>query len=171
LSCLPVESKLVPIKEGDIMPWDGFCLPGSPLAILLEANRELTAERRAAAKPRRKPLTLWEEQAQRVAQARASIAVLDQLLELLADGASWIQGELENRSGYCLVGGLQHIRRARRGTGDKAGMYLSRAIARLSGERETIVHFNDSRKSYAEIRAVILRARELAQRMIVEYAR
>jgi hypothetical protein len=29
---------------------------------------------------------------------------------------------------------------------------------------------NDSRESYAEIRAVILRARELAQRVIVDYA-
>jgi hypothetical protein len=70
---------------------------------------------------------------------------------------------------HCLVGGLEHIR-ARRGGGDRAGEYLSRAIRDVCGKPEKIIDFNDSRESYAEIRAVILRARELAQQVIVDCA-
>jgi hypothetical protein len=115
------------------------------------------------------PVTPWEVQAQRIAQARASIIVLDQLLELFADGENWIQGDLERLGRYCLFGGLQHIRRTHRGLRDRVGVYLSRAIASCD-ERQTIIDFNDTRQSYAEIRAVILRARELAQRVIDDYA-
>jgi hypothetical protein len=42
-------------------------------------------------------------------------------------------------------------------------LYLSRVIAGHCGQRETIIDFNDDRESFAEIRAVILPARELAQ--------
>jgi hypothetical protein len=55
------------------------------------------------------------------------------------------------------------------GARDSVGVYLSRAIASCD-ERQTIIDFNDSRESYAEIRAVILHARELAQRVIVDCA-
>lgn len=146
------------------MPFDGICVrPGSPLAILLAVDSVLTAERRAAARLRRKPLTLKEAQAQRIAQARASVIVLGKLEELLGDdGQNWITNAYANGFGsYCLVGGLRHIR-AVRGCGDHAGVYLRRAIARVS-RGEAIIHFNDSRTSFAEIRLVIFLARQLAR--------
>src|SRR3984957_19693921 len=150
------------------MPYDGvWVLPGSPLARLLEADRKLTAERRAKAKRRRRPLTPWEVQERRVAQARASVIALDQLLELFADGKNWVQNAYHDDHGrHCLVGGLEHVR-ARQGVGDKAGVYLSRAIAYVCDEREKMTDVNDSRKDSAEFRDVILLARDLAQRVIV----
>ena len=57
----------------------------------------------------------WEVQARRVAQARASVMVLDQLLELFADGKNWVQNAYHDDHGrHCLVGGLEHVR-ARQG--------------------------------------------------------
>ena len=50
---------------------------------------------------------------------------------------------------------------------DKAGMYLLRAIARTTGARRSLIDFNDgtngSRRTYADIRFVIRRAREFAE--------
>jgi hypothetical protein len=50
---------------------------------------------------------------------------------------------------------------------DKAGVYLLRAIARTTGARRSLIDFNDgtngSRRTYADIRFVIRRAREFAQ--------
>jgi hypothetical protein len=142
------------------MPFDGFCLPGSPLARLLEADRLLTQERRAAVLLRRKPRTPGE------AQARASIIALDLLVELFAGGENWIQGDFEDDGGYCLVGGLRHIRTGLKSR-DRAGLYLSQAIARTTGARRSLINFNDgndgSRRTYADIRLVIRRARQLAR--------
>jgi hypothetical protein len=77
---LPVGSKLAASKEGDAMPFDGgSVLPGSPLAILLEADRKLTSERRAAAKLRPKPAPSAESVARRRAEARETVIVLDLL--------------------------------------------------------------------------------------------
>jgi hypothetical protein len=101
---------------------------------------------------------------------RESVIVLDLLSDLLHGGHYWVQNAYHDKQGrHCLVGGLEIIR-ARLGGGDRAGEYLSRAIRGVCGEHQTIIDFNDSRESYAEIRAVILRARELAQRVIVDYA-
>jgi hypothetical protein len=108
--------------------------------------------------------------AQRVVQARESIVVLDLLSDLLHGGHHWVQRTYHDGHGrHCLVGGLEHIR-ARRGSGDRAGVYLSRAIGVAYGEREPLPHFNDSRTSYAEIRAMILLARRLAQQVVDSHA-
>jgi hypothetical protein len=146
------------------MPFDGTCLPNSPLARLLEADRKLTAERRAAGKLRRNLAPPPEKQARRAAFARESVIVLDRLEELLGGhGKNWIRNAYADGFGsYCLVGGLERIR-AIRGFGDHAGIYLRRAIAKLGGGDESIVRFNDSRSGYGEIRAVILLARKLAR--------
>jgi hypothetical protein len=159
-------------REGmDAMPFDGICvLPGSPLARLLEADRKLTAERRAMARLREKSVLPAIKSARRVAQARASVIVLDLLSDLFHGGHYWVRNTYHDDDGrHCLVGGLGHIR-ARRGGGDRAGEYLSRAIRDVCGKRQTIIKFNDSRESYAEIRAVILHARKLALQVIVDYA-
>jgi hypothetical protein len=149
------------------MPFDGICvLPGSPLARLLEADRKLTAERRWAAKLRAKTVLPAIKSARRVAQARESGIVLDLLGQLLHGGHNWTQNAYHDGQGrHCLVGGLEHIR-ARRGWDDRAGMYLSRAIRNVCGKHQKIIDFNDSRKSYAEILAVILFARRLAQEVV-----
>jgi hypothetical protein len=150
------------------MPFDGSSvLPGSPLAILLEADRKLTSERRAAAKLHPKPVPSAESVARRRAEARETVIVLDLLEKLFAGGAHWIQGAYEDYAGsYCLVGGLRQIRRFREPE-DKAGVYLLRAIARTTGARRSLIDFNDgkngSRRTYVDIRLVIRRAREFAQ--------
>jgi hypothetical protein len=99
-------------------------------------------------------------------KARESIVVLDLLERGFGGGDNWCKGQLHDgcRS-HCLVGMLQRVR-AVRGAGDHAGIYLSRAIKRFYSERRTIIDFNDSRSDYAEIRAVIVLARELAQRVV-----
>jgi len=150
------------------MPFDGSAvLPGSPLAILPEADRMLTSERRAAAKLHPKPAPSAELVSLRRAEARETVIVLDLLEKLFAGGGHWIQGAYEDYAGsYCLVGGLRQIRRFREPE-DKAGMYLLRAIARTTGARRSLIDFNDgtngSRRTYADIRFVIRRAREFAQ--------
>ncbi len=153
------------------MPFDGiFVLPGSPLARLLEADRKLTAERRWAARLREKTVLPAIKSARRVTQAREPVIVLDLLSDLLHGGHYWVQNAYHDEQGrHCLVGGLEHIR-ACRGGGDRAGEYLSRAIRDVCGKPEKIIDFNDSRKSYAEISAVILHARKLAQQVIVDCA-
>jgi hypothetical protein len=171
------------IQEGDAMPFDGSAvLARSPLAILLEADRKLTAERRAAAKlhPKFAPSAELvarrraESVARRRAEARETVIVLDLLEKLFAGGEHWIQGAYEDYAGsYCLVGGLRQIRRFREPE-DKAGVYLLRAIARTTGARRSLIDFNDgtngSRRTYADIRFVIRRARELAERDAQEQA-
>jgi hypothetical protein len=68
------------VRDGTTYP------PNSALAILLEADRKLTAERRAAARLRGQPVMPAEKTARHAARASASIEVLDQLEALLADG-------------------------------------------------------------------------------------
>jgi hypothetical protein len=154
------------------MPFDGMIcvLPNSPLARLLETNRKLTSERRGAARLREKTVLPAIKSARRVAQARQSVIVLDLLSDLLHGGHYWVRNTYHDVHGrHCLMGGLEHIR-ARRGCGDRAGEYLSRAIGDVCGRRQAIIKFNDSRESYAEIRAVILHARKLAQQVIGDCA-
>lgn len=151
------------------MPLDRTCLPDSPLARLLEADRKLTTQRRAAVKASHPPESSEQKQARRVAQARESVIALDRLAELFAGGQHWIQDDFEDgKGGYCLVGGLRHIR-AGRASGDRAGVYLSRAVESSVGMRMSLIRFNDGRCSnhvnhrrFADIRRVIERARELA---------
>jgi hypothetical protein len=168
LSGPPVGSKLAADKEGDaIVPFDGTSVrPNSPLAILLEADRKLTQEHRAAALPRRRPVSREEQHRQRRAQARATIEVLDQLEVLFADGRNWLQRSYQDGAGrFCLIGGLRHVRAGVK-TGDLAGIYLSQAIAKTVGARLTLMGFNDSyQRKFADIRFVICRARELAQQV------
>ena len=94
-------------------------------------------------------------------QARATVIILGELEQLFDGGENWIRGEFENSEGYCLVGGLRHLRKVR-GRGDDAGQYPRRAIAKMADRYCGIMDFNDSRRSYAQVRAVIVHAREMA---------
>jgi hypothetical protein len=143
------------------MPYDGlWALRGSPLA---EADRKLTAERRAA-KPHARSVPSAEKLSRREMVARKSLVVLQLLEDLLGDdGQHWMRNAYADGSGsYCLVGGLRRIR-AIRGFGDHAGIYLRRSISKISRNENSIIRFNDSRSGYAEIRAAILLARKLAR--------
>lgn len=139
--------------------------PGSPLARLLEADRELTEKRRSARKPYVTPEAEAHKRARRLAQARETIVILSELEELLNGGMNWIRGEFETSEGYCLVGGLRHLRK-QRGKGDNASHYLRRAIAKHADRYCGIMDFNDSRRDYQQVRAVIVRARDMAVRFV-----
>jgi hypothetical protein len=146
------------------MPFDGMYLPGSSLVRFLAADRKLTDE---WCSPRKQvaPEVAAQRRAGRVTRARATVVILDELQQLFDGGEKWIRGEFENSDGYCLVGGLRHLRKVR-GKGDDAGQYLRRAIAKLADRYSGIMDFNDSRRSYAQVLAVIVHARELAARYI-----
>lgn len=145
------------------MPLDGFSVPPDlAIAIWLEA-RKTTAQRQDAATLRRRPAPSAEILARRAAMARESLIALGLLEKLLGgDGKNWIQDDsTDGYGGYCLHGGLRRVRAIRQ-CGDHAGVYLHRAIAKVS-RGEPIIHFNDSRLSFAEIRAAITLARKLAR--------
>lgn len=67
------------------------------------------------------------------------------------------------------MGALRRIRYLR-GTGDHAGVYLSRAISIAYAGGGTLIGINDSGASYAEVRAMILFARQLAQQVVDSHA-
>jgi hypothetical protein len=146
------------------MPFDGIGLRGFTLAWFLDADSKLNSERSSARK-QVDPEVAAQRRARRVARARATVVILDELEQLFDGGENWIRGEFENSDGYCLVGGLRHLRKIR-GGGDDAGQYLRRAIAKLADRYCGIMDFNDSRRSYEQVHAVIVHARELAARFV-----
>jgi hypothetical protein len=91
--------------------------------------------------------------------------VLDLLLAFFADGARWIRGRMEDQQGNrCLMGGLQYVQqhhRIDRRSRDEAERSLVRALPRKRGSGISLIAFNDSRIDFAEVRALILKAREL----------
>jgi hypothetical protein len=98
-----------------------------------------------------------------VAEAIEALIVLDMLERRLGQGRCWSAHYYEDYHGrFCLMGALGRIRR-NRGVGDRAGVFLRRAIFEAVGKPMAIGRFNDTRQGYEQIHAVILRARELAQ--------
>lgn len=91
-------------------------------------------------------------------------------------GERWIKGALSTRHGKCLVGAVTSVR-ASNGSGSwvpgeaiaAALSYIDQAVIEREGrggvfrKRMTIEAFNDSRPSFAEVAAVIARAKELAR--------
>jgi hypothetical protein len=146
------------------MPFDGISLPGSPLTRITEADFKLTQAWCSARKQVASEVAA-QRRVRRIAQARATVVILDELEQLFDGGDKWVRGEFENSDGYCLVGGLRHLRKAI-GRGDDAGHYLRRAIAKLADRCCGIMDFNDSRRNYAQVQAVIMHARELAVRFL-----
>jgi hypothetical protein len=156
------------------MPFDGTLLHGSPIFGLPEAERGLppeakrsrTRERYAKAKLPAKLVPLPGMSPRRTIKALESLVVLDLLEKLLDGGNNWCQHSYhDGRGNRCLMGGLRYIRSVR-GTGDHAGVYLSKAIVRCGLGTGKIIDFNDSRSSYEEVRAVIVVARELAKSVV-----
>jgi hypothetical protein len=81
------------------------------------------------------------------------------------DGANWTQGMYENASGArCLVGAANHVRVS---SIDDAKQFLRLAIAEIAPGVARIEDFNDTRRTYAEVAAVIERAKQLAAQSVV----
>ena len=92
-----------------------------------------------------------------------SVATLDHMKSHFADGANWTQGMYENASGaHCLVGAANHVRIS---SIDDAKHWLRLAIAEVMPEARRIEDFND-RSTFAEVAAVIARARQLAAQSV-----
>jgi hypothetical protein len=103
-----------------------------------------------------------------------AIQMLDMLLEFFGEeGQRWITGEWHDDHGNrCLASAMAHLRAVMKLRGDTAGDYLRAAIPPdsvllprgvLLVSYGPIEDFNDDCRSYEEIRAVILKARDLAQ--------
>lgn len=89
-----------------------------------------------------------------------SIATLDHMEGYFRNGANWTQGMYENANGArCLVGAANHVSVS---SLDAAKHWLRQAIAEVAPEARRIEDFNDTRRTYAEVAAVIARAKQLA---------
>jgi hypothetical protein len=91
-----------------------------------------------------------------------AIAVLNLLTEFFGEfGHRWISGMYEDRyGGRCLVSALDHVRTEAEIGSDGTEHYLRRALPAAAADIDT---FNDDCRSYDEIRAVIVAARDIAQ--------
>jgi hypothetical protein len=100
-------------------------------------------------------------QKRRTLTAPESVATLSHMEGFFQGGANWKQGEYHAANGTkCLVGAADHVRVS---SIDDAKHWLRQAIAeQTAGAITTIEGFNDSRQSFAEIAAVIDRAKQLA---------
>lgn len=93
-----------------------------------------------------------------------SAATLEHMQVYFQNGANWTQGMYENASGArCLVGAANHVRVS---SIDDAKHWLRLAIAEIAPGVARIEDFNDTRRTYAEVAAVIGRARQLAAQSV-----
>jgi hypothetical protein len=92
---------------------------------------------------------------------RKSAETLTAMEGYFQGGKNWAQGVYHAPDGRkCLVGAADHLRAS---SVDTAKYWLERAIAEQTGGTITrIESFNDSRRSYREIAAIVSRAQELA---------
>lgn len=91
-----------------------------------------------------------------------AIQMLDQLAEFFDNGRRWIKNDFHDGDGNrCLIGAMTHLRAVMNVRGDGTGYYLREAQPQHRYKK--IIDFNDECQSYADIRALIDRARDLAQ--------
>ena len=95
------------------------------------------------------------------AQIMQAVQLLDLMLEHFADDGHWTRGCYDDgNGGHCLVGALLHLSRKHRLPRAPAIGLLQDAMPRPG---LPLVHFNDTCcGSVAELRAIILKARRLA---------
>jgi hypothetical protein len=94
------------------------------------------------------------------AKSGDAVEFLDLLLEFFEDGRRWTRGHYHDGDGNrCLVGAAVYVEQTYKITGDKAAAALGQALPR---RWHGLIEFNDSRKSFADIRKLILDARTLA---------
>jgi hypothetical protein len=98
-----------------------------------------------------------------------AVQMLDMLLEFFGEeGRRWIRGDWHDPSGRrCIAGAMAYVGRIMNLKHHHAGYYLLEVLPFCPKTSPfthgRIVSFNDACASYDEIRAVILKARELAQ--------
>ena len=96
------------------------------------------------------------------ADAAKAVQMIDLLCQFFDDGRRWIRDEFHDHDGNrCLVGAMRHIRAVRHFYGDPTRYYLQQAMAE-DEHQEGLVAFNDSCRDFAELRALMLKARRLA---------
>ena len=89
-----------------------------------------------------------------------SVATLAHMEGYFRNGENWTQGMYENANGArCLVGAANHVSVS---SIDAAKHWLRQAIAEVAPEVRRIEDFNDTRRTYDEVAAVIARAKQLA---------
>jgi hypothetical protein len=105
------------------------------------------------------------------AKTSGAVRFLDLLLEFFADGRRWIRGRYENRAGNrCLVAAINYVGDTYKISAVEADTALRAALPEGWKRRrcfyrhrvDDLIAFNDSRKSFAEIHALILNARPFA---------
>ncbi|MGD0107361.1 MAG: hypothetical protein ABSC06_25480 [Rhodopila sp.] len=93
-----------------------------------------------------------------------SIATLEHMEDHFQDGANWTQHMYENASGArCLVAAANHVRVS---PVDDAKHWIRMAIGEVAPGVARIEDFNDTRSTYAEVAAVIERAKQLAAQSV-----
>jgi hypothetical protein len=93
-----------------------------------------------------------------------AVLMLDYLLEFFGTGEAWYKYDYTGPNGSrCLVQAMQDVNRRHRLKGHNARAYILRAVQETTSYRGLIA-FNNSCDSYAELEAVLWRARELAAR-------
>jgi hypothetical protein len=90
-----------------------------------------------------------------------AVQMLDLLLEFFADGEHWTRGRYDDGHGRrCLIGALHYLRRKHHISTAAAVEFIEEAMPRPTAG---LIYFNDHRcRSFAELRSVIVKARELA---------
>jgi hypothetical protein len=100
----------------------------------------------------------------READTGEAVRMLELLLEFFGEnGAHWTRGRYDDgHDRRCLIGALHHVRRKHRTSSGGAEYFLQEAML---DRRFALVYFNDRRRrSFAELRSTIVKARDLALR-------
>jgi hypothetical protein len=92
-----------------------------------------------------------------------AVQMIDLITAFFWDGACWTRGEMYDEYGKrCLVGAMRYIRAQTGISGDRTAAYIRRAMGAENHAETCLMEFNDSCHSYAEVAAVLRRAREFA---------
>jgi hypothetical protein len=91
---------------------------------------------------------------------RESVETLELMQDHYQDGANWTQHMYQNANGArCLIAAANHVRVS---SIDDSKQHLRLAIAEVAPGAARIEDFNDGCRTYAEVAAVIERAKQLA---------
>jgi hypothetical protein len=98
-----------------------------------------------------------------------SLATLEYVEDFFHNGLNWTRDTYKAENGArCLVGAANYVRVSQI---DCAKHWLLQAIQECEPQLKSIEAFNDSRRSYEQVAAVIARAKELARQAQLPVAR
>jgi hypothetical protein len=94
----------------------------------------------------------------------ATIALIDAMLEFFGpEGQRWTRYANDSGHGqHCLLGAMRRVRRRQGIKSDQLHHTLKRIERRVIGENWGLQRLNDTRRSYDDIRTILLAAREYA---------